>query len=116
VLSPDLAEPTTLATYVKRRKVAGWEMPVGAVSCTRGKYPTRWSVPYRAGDLVDGVLVEDHEHAVWLYREWLRARPSEQAAIRMHLAGKVLLCWCAPGRTCHVQDVMIPLINEGKAP
>lgn len=104
------------ATYVKRRRVAGWKMPEGAVSCTRARNPTRWGNPFRVGDLVDGVRVEDHTHAVHLYRVWLRDRPIEQAAIRRHLAGKVLMCWCAPGRPCHVQDVMIPLINEGRRP
>lgn len=106
-----------LATYVKRRRVAGWTKPVGAVSCTRGKYPSRWSNQFRAGDpLPDGSTVEDHEHAVDLYREWLRGQPLEQEAIRLHLAGQVLMCWCAPGKPCHVQDVMIPLINEGQRP
>lgn len=105
------------ATYVKRRRVAGWRAPVGAVSCTRAKCPTRWGNPFRVGDRQpDGTVVADHHHAVDLYRQWLRDRPIEQDAIRLHLAGKVLMCWCAVGRTCHVQDVLIPLINDGVRP
>jgi hypothetical protein len=26
------------------------------------------------------------------------------------------VCWCAPGRPCHVQDVLIPLVNEEVLP
>lgn len=32
-------------------------------------------------------------------------------AIRHHLSGKHLACWCAPGAPCHVQDVLLPIIN-----
>lgn len=33
------------------------------------------------------------------------------ATIRHHLTGKHLACWCAPGAPCHVQDVLLPIIN-----
>lgn len=107
------------ATYVQRRRTAGWRAPVGAVSCTRAKYPTRWGNPFKIGDLLPDstdAVVTGREHCVQVYREWLRGQPIEQAAIRLHLAGKPLMCWCAPGQVCHVQDVIIPLINEGVLP
>jgi hypothetical protein len=104
------------ATYVKRRRVSGWRAPDGAVSCTRQKHPTRWGNPYRVGDrLPTGEVVADHDQAVDLYRAWMRERPIEQAAARKHLAGKVLMCWCAPGLPCHVQDVLLPVVN-GETP
>ncbi len=105
-----------LATYMKRRRVSGWRMPAGAVSCTRGsKNPGRWGNPFKVGDIVDGVEI-DHEESVRLYRRWLRDRPALIGQALRELAGKVLLCWCAPGRPCHVQDVIIPLVNEGSLP
>jgi hypothetical protein len=106
------------ATYVKRRRVSGWKKPEGAVSCTRGKvHAGPWGNPFKVGNQVAGEgEVRDHEHAVELYRRMLRTMPDKQARARTELAGRVLMCWCAPGQTCHVQDVLIPLINEGRTP
>ncbi len=116
---PDLVlvpSPTAApATYVKRRRVAGWEKPAGAISCTRGS--RRWGNPFRpGGEAPGGGVIEDHEQSVEIYRVWLRGRPDLSAAAVRELAGQVLMCWCAPGETCHVQDVLIPLVNEGRLP
>jgi len=108
--------PTPDATYVKRRRTPGWRKPEGAVSCTRGRHPNTWSNPFRVGDLVDGREVQTHDEAVDLYRQWLRGRPDLMGQAVRELAGKTLMCWCAPRQPCHVQDVLIPLVNEGRLP
>lgn len=102
------------ATYVKQRRVKGWRKPDGAVSCTRG---TRWGNPFKVGAAIPGTseLVQDHDHAVDLYRQWMKDQPIEQQAARLYLAGKTLMCYCAPRRPCHVQDVLIPVVN-GETP
>jgi hypothetical protein len=114
----DLATAAVLATYVKRRRVSGWKAPAGAVSCTRGpRNAGDWGNPFRVGDQVDGEgEVRDHDHAVELYRRWLRDRPAKQVQAVRELAGLVLMCWCADGQVCHVQDVLLPLVNEGRLP
>jgi Domain of unknown function (DUF4326) len=105
------------ATYIKRRRAAGWSKPAGAVSCTRAKHPTLWGNPYRVGDrLPDGSVVADHDHAVDLYAALFRTDRERQEKARAELAGKTLMCWCAPGRVCHVQTVLIPFLNEGRLP
>lgn len=106
------------ATYVKRRRVTGWRAPAGAISCTRGKvHAGVWGNPFRVHDLVDGHgEVASQEEAVELYRRLLRGMPDRQDRAREELAGQVLMCWCAPGQPCHVQDVLIPLVNEGVLP
>jgi Domain of unknown function (DUF4326) len=113
---PDTA--LALATYVKRRRIKGWKKPDGAVSCTRGHvHAGPWGNPFEAGQHVAGVgEVRDHEHAVELYRQLLRTMPDKQQRARAELAGKILMCWCAPGQPCHVQDVLLPLVNEGVLP
>ncbi len=108
---------TELATYVKQRRISGWKKPAGAVSCTRGKHPTPWGNRFAVGDkLDDGTVVADHEHAVFLYGQWFRTNTERQAAARRELAGKTLMCWCAPGAVCHVQSVLMPWLNEGRLP
>jgi hypothetical protein len=110
--------PYPAATYVKRRRTPGWRKPEGAISCTRGPVnTTRWGNPFQVGaEAPGGGEIRDHEDAVHAYRVWLRGRPDLLAAARDELAGQILMCWCAPGRTCHVQDVLIPLVNEGRLP
>lgn len=112
-----VAEPG-LAVYMKRRRTSGWRKPEGAISCTRGKrYTGRWGNPFRpGGEAPGGGVITDHEESVDIYRRWLRGRPDLLAAAQTELAGRPLLCWCAPGRVCHVQDVLLPLVNEGRLP
>ena len=98
-----MAEP---ATYVQRRGVKGWKQPVGAISCTRG---LAWGNPFL-----------DLDTAADKFADLLRRHPALQERARTDLAGRVLMCWCrprtgAPGEPrCHVQDVLIPFLNEGR--
>jgi len=48
--------------------------------------------------------------AIQLYEEWLRSRPDLLAKVRAELAGKDLVCYCAPAR-CHA-DVLMRIAND----
>ena len=113
-----LPSPAVPATYVKRRRTPGWRKPEGAISCTRGRTNVgRWGNPFRpGGEAPGGGVIDDHEQSVEIYRGWLRGRPDLLAAAVAELAGRVLMCWCATGKACHVQDVLLPLVNDGRLP
>lgn len=110
------------ATYVQRRRTRGWRKPAGAVNCARGVHDVgRWGNPFRVGFsselLPAGVrTVESNAHAVDLYRQWLRGQPEKIVRAIDELSGKRLMCWCKAGNPCHVQDVLIPLVNDGRLP
>lgn len=55
------------------------------------------------------------EQVVELYRRWLTARPELIEAARRDLAGRDLMCWCAPSLPCHA-DVLLALANPAPAP
>lgn len=104
---------------IQRRRTKGWRMPAGAVNVCR---PCDWGNPFRVGDLVGieapsvwskGAMfhyepVITAEIAVLLFRIWVTGRLEEQ--IREELAGKDLVCWCAPGQPCHA-DVLLEIAN-----
>lgn len=116
------------ATYAQRKRTRGWQAPVGAISCTRPYSDTgggRFANPLKIGDMYpagpapnDGgylyKLIETPEDAVEFYRKRLWVWTSTQEAARRELTGKVLMCWCKAGDPCHVQDVLIPFVNEGR--
>lgn len=70
--------------------------------------PTKWGNPFRVKRGIDPEM--DHETAVRAYREWLFAQPLLVAAVLKELAGKDLVCWCAP-LPCHA-DVLLRLAND----
>lgn len=109
-----LVTTTVPATYAWRRRVKGWRKPAGGIVCTR---PSRWSNPFAVGERIPtGGVIETNEQAVAMYRRWLRGRPDRIGQALTELAGGVLLCYCKPGERCHVQDVLIPLVNDGRLP
>ena len=67
-------------------------------------------------------VVRDREHAVELFQQWMdgeRAHlkgynPIPLPAIRRHLAGHDLVCWCPLDSPCHA-DVLLDLANPGDA-
>lgn len=66
--------------------------PKGAINIMR---PSRWGSPFALG--VDG----DRTEILYLYREWLGERhESWFAEVRKRLAGRTLVCCCAP-LLCH---------------
>lgn len=108
---------------IQRRRTAGWRKPTGAVAVSR---PSRWGNPFRIGD-----DAADAAHAVALFEEWLayntptvldpygsseyRAQMSERREWMLahlpDLAGRDLMCWCAPGTPCHA-DILLDAANQ----
>jgi hypothetical protein len=84
-----------------------------------GKWRNEWrkggkkTVPDFLPELGAGGKITDQAHAVEVYAAWLAKRPILQAMMREQLAGKVLTCTCQPGDLCHVQQVIIPMLNDG---
>jgi N6-adenosine-specific RNA methylase IME4 len=66
----------------------------------------KWSNPFRVG--VDGT----REEVVAKYRAWVTANPALMAALP-ELAGKDLVCHCAP-KSCHA-DILLELANAPAA-
>ncbi|MEU8590733.1 DUF4326 domain-containing protein [Streptomyces sp. NPDC048664] len=86
---------------IQRRRTAGWRAPQSAVYVGR---PSRWGNPYAVRD-------HDAEQAVCLFRTHIEASPDLRAAVRAHLAGRDLMCWCPPGTPCHA-DVLLTIAND----
>ena len=75
-------------------------VPADAVYIGR---PTRWANMYKIGQ--DGTRAE----VIIRYRTHVEAAPVFLARVRAELAGKDLVCWCAP-LPCH-GDVLLELAN-----
>ena len=82
--------------------------PAGSIYVGR---PSPWGNPFshKTGTLAQ-FQVATRDEAVDRYEAWLRAQPALMARARQELAGKDLVCWCAPAR-CHAQ-VLIQVANE----
>lgn len=65
--------------------------------------PTQWGNKFVIGE--DGT----REEVVAKYREWLLGHPELMETAKRELAGKDLICWCAP-RSCH-GDVLLEVAN-----
>lgn len=75
----------------------------------RGVYigrPSKWG-NYPATELPDDA---PREAKVLAYRRWLEANPWFVEQVRKELAGKDLICWCAPAM-CH-GDVLLEYANH----
>ena len=80
--------------------------------------PSRWGNPFRVGqftgyDNIDAV----HDFEKWLKRdlgirsaENVYGKPPTRQAIRKHLRGKHLACWCKPTEICHA-DTLLRIAN-----
>lgn len=77
-------------------------VPDGAVYVGR---PTKWGNPFPLD------VEWERDLVVQQYEDWLRTQPALVAAARTELAGKDLVCWCAP-RRCHA-DVLLRVANGG---
>lgn len=82
------------ARFVGRRQAEG-RVYVGR--------PTKWGNPFKLGR--DGSRAE----VIDKYRAWLLAQPALLATLP-ELAGKDLVCWCAP-EPCHA-DILIEIANR----
>lgn len=77
------------------------KIPPGAVYIGR---PTKWGNPFLLGK--DG----SREEVIEKYVLWLKTQPGLVADARKELAGKHLVCWCAP-LACH-GHVLVKVANE----
>lgn len=75
-------------------------IPADAVYIGR---PGKWGNPFAIGR--DG----DRATVIARYRAWLLSRPDVVDAARRELAGRDLVCWCAP-EACH-GDVLLAVAN-----
>lgn len=78
-------------------------IPKGAVYIGR---PTKWGNPFPVGDFLD------RESCLKAYRAWLESQPELIQDARRELAGKDLVCFCAP-KPCH-GDILIQVANAGR--
>lgn len=76
-------------------------IPSGAVYIGR---PSKWGNPFTMGD--DGT----RDVVVAKYEEWIRTQPQLLEAAKRELAGKDLVCFCAP-KKCH-GDVLLAIANK----
>ena len=79
-----------------------FEIPEGAVYVGR---PTKWGNPFVIGK--DGT----RDYIIKKYRQWLGPQIRDGHLNPQELAGKDLICWCAP-EACHA-DVLLEIANEG---
>lgn len=66
--------------------------------------PSRWGNPFKIGR--DG----DRDEVIAKYRSFLNRSPELKALAREELAGRDLVCWCAP-EPCHA-DVLLEVAND----
>ncbi len=73
--------------------------------------PSKWGNPYSH---MDGTLAEfkvaTREEAVAKYEAWLLQNAELMSAARVELAGKDLVCYCAP-KSCH-GNVLLRVAND----
>ena len=96
------------SSYVQRKRVKGWKMPPNTIYCGR---PSHWGNMFTCGG--------NKAQAVKLFRKYIIEEKfsagESQETLKEYLAplrGHDLSCWCKPGDPCHVQDVLIPLVNR----
>lgn len=76
--------------------------PADAIYVGRG---SNFGNPFVVG--VDGT----REEVIAKYREWFLSRPKLVSKAKQELAGKDLVCFCAP-KACHA-DVLLEIVNAG---
>ena len=79
-------------------------IPPGAVYIGR---PSKWGNPF---PIIPGSNTLARAYVIRQYREWLLSRPDLMADAKRELAGKDLVCFCAPA-ACH-GDVLLEVANE----
>lgn len=73
-------------------------------------HPSKWGNPYSHLEGLAEFKVSTREEALQRYREHLDAHPEIVASARAELAGKDLVCWCAP-LACHA-DILLKISNS----
>lgn len=101
---------------VERKRSRGWKMPPNTVCVTRG---TPWGNIFIVNPHVKPgsksgcsyFCVPTVEDAVACFAEYVELLPNFKAAIKEHLAGKNLACFCKLGTPCH-RNVLLKVANE----
>lgn len=88
---------------VVHNKYAG-TAPSGSVYIGR---PSKWGNPFAMG-----TALGERSRVMKLFTEYLRGKPELIAAVRAELAGKDLVCFCAP-QACH-GDVLLRVASGGE--
>lgn len=120
-----------MAERIQRKRTRGWRKPEGAVIVDR---TTKWGNPYWHVEKYHGrdravSLFENTARGTWdpsvvadlpdfyvrqvyeTHTEWLKkigGHPVDLA--RVELAGRDLVCWCAPDAVCHA-DALLRIAN-----
>ena len=89
---------------IQRKRTKGYRAPQGAVYVGR---PTAWGNQY-------SVDIHGREGAVEKFRDFMQRHPSFVESVRRELAGRDLLCWCAPDAACHA-DLLLA-VARGEEP
>lgn len=75
--------------------------------------PSRFGNPYKVDESLRALsLDEQRRHLDATFGQYLRAKPWLVREIRTELAGKDLVCWCAP-LPCHA-DILLRVANGGE--
>ena len=84
----------------------GKKTPAGAVYIGRGRAGShnKWGNPFVIG--ADG----DRDEVIEKYRQWIYQQPALMEQARKELAGKDLVCFCAP-KGCH-GDILHEIANS----
>lgn len=93
---------------VLNRKTHG--LPKGSVYVGR---PSKWGNPWshQSGTTAEH-RAATRDEAVERFAAWLHSQPDLEAAARVELRGKDLVCWCAPAK-CHA-DVLLLVANTAE--
>jgi hypothetical protein len=75
-------------------------IPIGSVYIGR---PSKWGNPFALKDF------PDRESCLAAYRQWLDSQPQVIDDARKELAGRDLVCFCAP-KPCH-GDILLEIAN-----
>jgi len=90
---------------IQLRRTKGWRKPEGAVVVAR---PSRWGNPFRVSD-APGDHPDPQRWAVEQFRLWA-VTGLDVDAVRDHLAGHDVACWCPLSSRCH-GDVLLEMAN-----
>ena len=94
---------------VQLRRLKGWKMPANTLKVDRS---TAWGNPFKVSATLDAAA------SVAAFRAYVLADNEAAAALRLairaHLAGKNLACWCKLDGPCHA-DVLLAVANRDDA-
>jgi hypothetical protein len=99
---------------IQQRRTKDWRKPPGAVSVARRRRD-RFGYPGFGNPFPVEVPGDPASHAaaVMAFLEWVTAPGQADLLARAcrELAGRDLMCWCAPDLPCHA-DVWLELVND----